>query len=307
MATQPSAVAEAPVQQDGASVETNLADALYPDESQEVSADVVDEIPQDDIVDGDQTEVGEPDTAIDPPSSWDKEAKGLFSQLPPELQTVVADREAQRDKQVFAASERAAEAQRQATAQVAAQTAEAQQFFAQQLESFANAYLPPEPNPAHYQDMQSYGLAKERWNQDRAQHQQLMQQVQGIRSQAEQQAQADQIAMLQADAQRVMVELPELSDQAAYGKLVQELTPIAKELGYDDQRISQAWPSDVLAMKKVANYKSKADKWDALQARKMEGVRNAKAIPRTAKPGTTTVAQPSDTLSILYPNDVRKS
>jgi hypothetical protein len=46
-------------------------------------------------------------------------------------------------------------------------------------------------------------------------------------------------------------------------------------------------------MKKVAEFKVKADKYDALQSKKMEKVRAAKGLPRVATPG---VAQGSEQL-----------
>ena len=69
----------------------------------------------------------------------------------------------------------------------------------------------------------------------------------------------------------------------------QELASIARELGYSDDLIASAGAHDILAMKKVAELKAKADRWDALQRKKMETVRAAKALPKVAKPGT---AQP---------------
>ncbi len=311
------AVAEAPVT-DGAATDLNPNDpsSLYPDDAPREDAEEVNPSG----VENTSQEEGEgvepaPDPeaelveAIDPPVSWDKEAKEKFSQLPPDMQAFVAEQEAHRNKQVQQVTTRAAEAQRQAQEAVAAQTAEAQQYFAQQLEAVVYANLPPEPNPAHYQDMQSYGLAKEAWSQQVNQQRGLLEQAQGMRTQAEQVAQKQQQAALIQDAKRVMVELPELNDSGQYQQLVQDLTPIAKELGYDDERIAQAWPSDVLAMKRVQALKAKADKWDKLQAQKMASVRQAKALPRVMQPGAAGQAQskPKSDLEILYPDDVRRS
>jgi hypothetical protein len=64
-----------------------------------------------------------------------------------------------------------------------------------------------------------------------------------------------------------------------------KLTAVGAELGYDDQAMSQAGASDIKALNKALGWKSKAEKWDALQARRMQPVRAAK----TAKPGS---AQP---------------
>lgn len=310
------AVEGAPVQTDGNATDYTDPSNLYPtekgsdpSEESEVSGEENTlQQEQDDVDSNSEVTEVEAETPIDPPVSWNKEAKERFSQLPPDMQVFVSEQEAHRNRQVTEVTTRAAEAQREAQAQVAAQQAETQQYFAQQLEAVANAYLPPEPNPAHFQDMQSYGLAKEQWGQNVAQHQQLMQHAQGLRQQAEQVATQMQQQELVKDARRVMADLPELQDTTQYQTLVQELTPIAKELGYDDERIAQAWPSDVLAMKRVAAYKSKAEKWDKLQAQKMASVRQAKAMPKVMQPGAGGgQQQPKDALELLYPNDVRKS
>jgi hypothetical protein len=307
------AVADAPVLDDanGATADQTNAPldpaSMYPEDAKEPDAGDEPEQSDDEPVDDDQTdEVDEPEAAIDPPVSWDKEAKAKFAQLPPDMQAFLAEQDAHRNRQVTDVTTRAAEAQRQAQAELQANVAESQQYYAQQVELVAQQFLPPEPNPAQFQDMQSYLYAKDQYGQALAQHQQLMQHASQIRSQAEQQLQQQQIQMLQQDAKRVSIELPELNDQTQYQQLVQDLTPIAKELGYDDERIAQAWPSDILAMKRVKGWKDKASKWDSLQARKMEGVRSAKALPKVSAPGaagTAARAAPVPIARQLYPND----
>jgi hypothetical protein len=249
----------------------------------------------------------EPEAAIDAPVSWNKEAKEKFAQLPPDMQTFLAQQDAQRNRQVQDVTTRAKEAQHQAAAEAAQQVANSQQLYAQQLEMVAASFLPPEPNPAQFQDMQSFAHAKFQYDQAHAQHQQLMQHAQQIRSQADQQTQQYAQEAILRDARNVALDLPEVRDATAYQQLVQDLTPIARELGYDDQRIAQAWPSDVLAMRRVAEYKADAQKWRQLQSRKMEGVRAAKNLPKVTQPGAGGAAQASDDpLALLYKNDLRR-
>ena len=67
----------------------------------------------DDEIDDEDDEQGEPaQPAIDPPASWDGEAKAHFAQLPSDLQTYVVEREAQRDAAVSQAQDRAANAEK---------------------------------------------------------------------------------------------------------------------------------------------------------------------------------------------------
>jgi len=305
------AAVDAPVEQTDSAPATN---ALYPDDQPE------NETPVDEAGEGEGEVEADPDAerdveadepeapAIDAPVSFNKEAKEHFSKLPPEMQTFVAEQEAHRNRQVQEATTRAAEAQRQAQADVAQQVAQGQSVYAQQVGQIAQAYAPKEPKPWEYQDQATYSQAMQQFEQASAQHQQLVQHATEMRAQADQQMEQHQQAYVVQDARRVMADLPELGDQTAYSQLVQELTPIAKELGYPEDRISQALPSDVLAMKRVAAFKAKADKWDQLQARRMEQVRAGKAAPQRqlSKPGAAGVAAKTANVPLakqLYPND----
>ncbi len=306
-ATQPEAVADAtdPNIQGGAADNQQAPDPLdgmYPDDRMDETGDEPvegDETPEQ------QTEGDEADTTpIDAPVSWDKEAKEKFSKLPPDMQSFLAQQDAQRNRQVQEVTTRAKEAQQSAAAEAAQQVAESQNYFAQQLEMVAQQFLPPEPTPDRYPDWGTFAQAKQAYDHQIAQHQGLMQQAHGLRQQAQQHIQAREQQELMADAKRVMVDLPEMADNARFQQLVSDLTPIAKELGYTEDRIAQAWPSDIAAMKKVKSYKEKAEKWDALQQRKMEGVRSAKTLPKVTQPGSgRSGQQPSDDpVALLYPN-----
>jgi hypothetical protein len=65
-----------------------------------------------------ETEQDEPEEpAIDPPHSWDAEAKAEFAQLPRKAQEIILAREGQRDKAVSEAQQRAAETVKRAEAE----------------------------------------------------------------------------------------------------------------------------------------------------------------------------------------------
>src|SRR3546814_6337407 len=49
--------------------------------------------------------------------------------------------------------------------------------------------------------------------------------------------------------------------------------------------MAQASSTDILALKRASDWKAKAEKYDKLIAKRMEGVRAAKALPRMARPG----------------------
>jgi hypothetical protein len=58
-------------------------------------------------------------------------------------------------------------------------------------------------------------------------------------------------------------EFPEYADPTTGPKLQQELSAVARELGYPPELIGQARATDIIAMRKVAELKAKADKYDA--------------------------------------------
>jgi hypothetical protein len=124
-----------------------------------------------------------------------------------------------------------------------------------------------------------------------AQQRELQQRSQEFAQQA--QARAAQIAQAeQAEQRRVIVEqFPEYADPTTGPALRQKLSAVAKRLGYSDELIGQARATDILAMREVASALDKADKYDALMAKKMEKVRAAKGLPKVATPG---VAQNPD-------------
>ena len=304
MAQLDAAAVDAPVVETEAAADNQImSEALYPDDtgdlSEEIAAEGFDP-------DADDTGAEPLDAAIDPPVSYPAEMKAKFAQLPTDMQASLAQLEAQRNRQVQDVTTRAAEAQRLAQADTARQVAQSQAVHAQQIATIAEAYAPREPQPWEFQDHESYAVARRQFDEASAQHRQLMQHAEELRTEAGEHSRMQEQAMIVQDARRVMVEMPELADQASYRQLVEQLTPIARELGYDDQRIAQAWPSDVLAMKRVAASKADAEKWRALQARKMEGVRAARQLPKVSRPGVASGGGQAPGRSVaqtLYPND----
>lgn len=249
---------------------------------------------EDEPLDGDESEdeaneEDEPEDkspAIEAPVSLNAEAKAVFAQLPKEAQRVWAETETARNRQVQDATTRAAEAQRTAEAEAARQTVEAKQLFAQQVRLVADAYAPRQPNPADYGDnMQAFSRDNANWQFAAAQHQQLMQQVGAIESEATQATQQQQAQWAQTEARKLAQAIPEWADPAQRSQLLADLNGIGSELGYTPELMAQAGADDILALRTAKGWKDKAGKYDAIMARRMEGVRATK----TAKPGA---AQP---------------
>lgn len=238
-----------------------------------------------DTDDGDEgdTEGDEPEEpAIDAPASLTADEKERFQALPKEAQEMIAEVEARRNKDVQEGLSKARLAQQSAERKAAETTTQARIEALQEMQRFALSYAPqaPDPNLA-YSDPQAYMQQQAIYQAENAQHQQLMQQIHAEYQQHQQQLQAAEQEALQADIRACADELPEMRDQQQWTQLVDRLTPIAKELGYDDERIAMALPSDILAMKRVADWKAKAVKYDELSRTKMAAVRSHKS----AKPG----------------------
>ena len=225
---------------------------------------------------------------IEAPVSWDAEAKAKFAELPRDVQEYVAKREGERERFVQSKSQEAVRAKQEAVQQATSELARIQQGYAQHFQQLADQILPQRPNPMLLQqDPQAFYAQQYAYESAQAQQRELQQRASEYAQSAQaHEAQAQQAYM--AEQHRVIVEnFPEYTDPTTGPKLQAELSAVAKELGYSAELISQARAEDILAMRTAADWKAKASKYDALQAKKMEKVRSAKGLPRVAKPGVT--------------------
>jgi hypothetical protein len=232
---------------------------------------------------------------IDPPVSWDAEAKAKFAELPRELQETVQKREAERERFVQTKSQEATRAQQEARQAALSELAQIEQGYSQHFQTLAEQLMPQRPNPALLQhDPQAFYAQQANYETAIAQQRELQQQSQQYAQQAQmRQAQIEQAE--HAEQARIITEqFPEYADPTTGPELQRKLTAVAKRLGYPDELISQARATDILAMRNVAEALDKADKYDALMKDKMAKVRAAKGKPPvTARPG---VAQGADAL-----------
>jgi hypothetical protein len=280
-----------------------IAPELTPEER--LNAAFGDEEPQDELPEEgepadevEQTEEAEDETEleaeeddlppIEAPVSWDAEAKAVFASLPREAQEIVTKREAERDRFVQQKSQEAARA-RQETEQAAyQQLAQIEHGYAQQFQQMAEQFAPQRPNPDLLRyDPQAFYAQQADYESAVAQQQQLQQQANQYAQQAQlREQQAEQVRMSQ-EHQLIVEQFPEYLDPTNGPKLVAELSSVARDLGYPPELIEQARAPDILAMRKAAEWKAKADKLDRLEAKKMEKVRAAKGLPKVATPGTS--------------------
>lgn len=299
MATQPEvAVGSDPVDAKADATkmfEDIAAEMLPPEEEEEVPAEEEEEVPPEAAEDELEPEEEADDLPpIDAPVSWDAEAKEAFKALPRDLQETVQKREADRERFVQQKSQEATRAKTDALQQATAELAQIERSYAQQYEQVAQSIVPLRPDASLLAtNPYEYAAQQQKYEDALAQRSQAQQQAQYYAQQAQQREREAEQAY-HAEQHRVIVEqFPEYSDPTTGPKLQQELSAVARELGYSPELISQARAEDILAMRTAADWKAKASKYDALQAKRMEKVRAAKGLPKVAKPG---MAQGGDQL-----------
>jgi hypothetical protein len=246
----------------------------------------------DEEADGEEDSADEPIEAIKPPVSLNKEQRTAFEQLPPDLQKVWAETEAQRNEQVRIKTTEAAEATRSATTQAKAELAQHLQSYAAELEVYAEAFLPRRPDVGLLGvDPAAYAQEAALYEQLSAQHETLMQRVNAARGQSAQLDQGRIAEQVQAEQALLKSEWPEILDPAKQSELWGGIQETAKAIGFDPAVLANANATEMLALRKVSELKAKADRWDAFQARKMDKVRAAKELPRVSRPGTAPARQ----------------
>lgn len=250
--------------------------------------------------------------AIAAPTSWAKDAKDVFAGLPREAQEIIAKREAERERFVNAKSREAANTRntveteaRQALTTIMRNHEQSLSQFLPEVPQMPDPRLlaSPEHRDLYYQQKAEYDYAV-------AQRDHVSQQLDQARQHAEAITQQQYEAEIQAEHGALEEALgTEWSDPSARAKLLENLQPIAAELGYSPEVMAQARAADIIALRRIGDFKAKADKYDQLMKKKMEPVRAAKpALPPAARPGAQTGQQrPRGTLATLYPDDVPRN
>lgn len=233
---------------------------------------------------GDESE--EPETAIDAPVSLTAEEKAKFAALPKDAQQYVADLEARRATQVQTATTKAAQAQQAAETAAARADAIAQAKYAQQLKAFGDNLAPQRPDPQlAYENPQAFIAQQAQYEAAKAQHDEFMQQVQSLGTDAD-------TAMTEAEVaqrDRELLSIPEVQNEATREQFFSKAIEAGKTLGLDVNQIQHATASELKALRQVSDWQEKAAKYDAALARNMQRVRDGKKA-RTTKPNA---AQPS--------------
>lgn len=267
-------------------------DMLGPDapEEEEPAEDVEDEAPEADPEADEEAEIDEIEDepelpAIDPPNSLTAEEKEAFKNLPREAQEFTARRIGELEKGLQSKAQEAAQVKRTAEYEALKAVEQIKAEAVERLQSYAKQFEVQPPSAALFtQNPEAYAQQLEAYQYYTAQRQQAQQDAE--------KAQAEQAQIKAARAeheaamfhQQLAAELPELLDPESGQKLAQELNATAELLGFDPNEISDV--SAIKALKVTSEWKTKAAKYDALMAKKMERVRQGKSPPPIAKPGT---------------------
>lgn len=261
------------------------------DDLSEVDVDGVEDDVADEGDEGDDT-VSEPPANM--PKSWSKDDAAAWGSMTPEQQAVVERRESERDKHLHRVSEQAAATRQVVENEAREVLARMQDNHAQALAVYAQQLIPQLSPPDQRllysnnpDDVLTYQRQEAAYRAGTDQQQSLYQKIAEAQRQADLirgQAQQQEIA---SDAQRLREQLPEWFDPSEGPKLQQSLQSIGSELGYPAELMAQASSVDILALKLAADWKAKAQKYDAIVGKKMEAGRAAKGLPKMARPGVT--------------------
>lgn len=223
---------------------------------------------------------------IKPPVSWTAEEQEEFKTLPRALQETLTRREAEREKFV------------QSKAQEAKQTRhiveqQAADWRTAKLEADARLLaemLPQVPERPSYQlqaeDPYSFAQQMDWYESAVAQRNAIAQRYEQIQAEIGQVQQTKLAQSQQLSHELLQENFPEFFDAAKGPELKNQLTATALALGYSQDQLNDVDGRDILAMRTATEWKTKADKYDALMAKQMEKVREAKTLPRVSRPGT---------------------
>lgn len=272
--------------------ELPTADDIELEDEAPVEAAAEEEAPE--AEEADETDVAEEEAtpATPMPTSWSKEDAKAWAALTPEAQAIVSRREADRDKFVRQAGQKAAETRHQVeneARQVLARQAEA---HAAGLAVYAKQFQVSPPDQSllysgNQDDVLTYHRQDAAYRAAAAQQHELQQEVARAQQQAlEVRSQANQ-ADLAVDAERLKDQLPEWFDTSSGPKLKADLQSIGSELGYPVELMAEANSVDILALNTAKKWKDGFDRYQKLVSKRMETVRAAKGLPKMARPGAT--------------------
>ena len=221
------------------------AETELPPETEEVE-------PQPETEDADETQEADTETpSIEPPRSWSKEKRELWSSLDPAMQAYVAERDRQDTAAVQKAQREAAEVRRsidterfqmeQARQQYEAIVAQTYQTLASSSE-FADIQTPADEMRLAKEDVLRFA----QYQAHKSQLQQYGQATYEAQQRQQQQYQQELSAWGQEQDTKAMETIPEAKDEAKWKSLREESIRYLRDVGFSDQELSQLWSNSPL-------------------------------------------------------------
>jgi hypothetical protein len=228
--------------------------------------------------------------AIEPPNSLTAEEKEAFKGLPREAQEFTARRIGELEKGFQSKAQEAAQAKQAAQLEAYQIAEQIKAQAAEQLQRYADMFEVKPPSAELFRlDPQAYASQLEAYQFNTAQREQAQRDADKARAEQAQLSEARSAHEAEQFRQRLALELPEIFDPSTGQQLAQELNATAELLGFDPNHISDV--TAIKALKLTSEWKSKAEKYDGLMAKKMERVRAGKNPPPITTPGTARTPQ----------------
>lgn len=294
-------------------IEASPIDEMYPDEARE-RPEGAPEGDEEEAPEGGEDEPVDDQPAIDPPHSWKAEDKAKWGDLPRDAQEIIARRETEVARLITAKSDEARTTKDTVVKQARSEIAEFRQAKADEIGALAAMILPQQPDQQllfsqNPEDRDRYWQQKAIADQATAIRDHLsnarseeLRAAQSIRDEEAEELKA-------ADDARLREQWPEWFTDGEEGRKLQgDLKSIALEVGYPEELWEERNASDVLALRRVADWKAKAQKWDSYDRnrRATDGrFKPQRTLPPVTKPGTSGQRGPmsADPVKLLYPND----
>jgi len=257
----------------------------YPEESPSVIGDeeTEDEAPLETAA-SQEDEDGPPDpeTVIEPPKSWKKADRELFSSLPPEAQRIIAERANEDSRAVSRQMTQASEARKA----IEAQAAQINQAFAQQQQALQTLLVQNFPELQKFQQIDWTALGRENpteWARLKAEKESVEQRV-GLAQAQLQQLQQYQYAqaleqrqlLVNQQSQSIIQDLPEYGDVEKATARIGDITKMISRYGITEAELNQLTDARYF---KLLDHFAQLDKQDQAR-RSLQGKKAAQPAPR---------------------------
>ena len=258
------------------------AEAEAPEIEAEPTAET-DEQPEE-VVAEEQEEVAPEEPAIDPPKSWDAEAKAVFQTLSREAQAVIATREADRDRAVSQANQQANDVKKQAEkafGEIGQYKARLDDLLPKALETFKSRWEGIDWVQWTRDDPIAALEGKALWEQEQAQLDQLQA--------AHRTAEATEYQQFVAtEAEKLPAAAPDLADPEKGAERKRELGQFLQGQGYTSEQLKWIGATDLALAYDAMRYRQLKDKAQA----ELTKPRPAAAAQMPVRPATGGAATP---------------